>query len=349
MLTSNQVCERLEENNLGFYITALSNNYTIIVTQYGGRILGPFKGDSESCCWINPVFQDRTKFKQFVSDRSWNIGGDRIWLEPELQFNVPAPSDFWNSYTVPGNLDPGHYTLEQDENRNPVLKQEMELSIFRESVKKKRLHIERTISSASHPVPHIDVDFCGYHHDIILQEHENDGIIAEAWNLLQIKPKGSIYIPTTHTAEFVDYYEPITPEYHSVTADFVTLKIDAKLRYKVGYSPLSTLGRSGYVSRYKNTHYLMIRNYFNDPAGMYPEPYIENSLKTGASLHIYNDDGKMGDFAEHECSCLPIGGNTGRGKSHNRISTLFFWGEDHVIQEIAKLFLGIDVKMPVGM
>lgn len=41
-ITDRQIIERLEENGLRYGMLALRNNVTIIVSQRGGRIFGPF-------------------------------------------------------------------------------------------------------------------------------------------------------------------------------------------------------------------------------------------------------------------------------------------------------------------
>jgi len=346
MITFEQVCLRLDENKISYMIDDLENGFSIIVSSYGGRIFGPFRNKKESCCWINPVFKNKSGFKEFVSGRSWNIGGDRIWLEPEIQYNVPEPEDFWGSYTVPDDLDPGHYQLERDSDKNPVLSQEMNLKVHDGSSGKKKLQIERSIISAENPVPYLDIEFCGYHHQIGMKEFTSDSVFSGAWNLLQLKPDGVLHIPTIQEAGYVDYYDPITMDYQSINKDSIEVKIDARCQYKVGYSSLDTIGRSGYVSTYLGKPYLLIRIYGNSPIGDYIDEKLDKKLNSGISLRVYNDNGKMGDFAEHECSCLPIGNNQDRSENMETISNLFFFGKEDVLKEVGKRFLGLDLEIP---
>ena len=85
-----QVVARLEENGLPFGELALQNGVTIIVSQHGGRIFGPFLSkESASIFWSNDVFAGPDTFKAFLDSGSWNIGGDRMWIAPEIQYHVP--------------------------------------------------------------------------------------------------------------------------------------------------------------------------------------------------------------------------------------------------------------------
>lgn len=346
MTDLNTVITRLEENQLSYKVVKLSNHAKILVSEYGGRILGPFLNNQSSFCWINPCFKEEESFQNFLKLKEWNLGGERIWLAPEMQYNVPDENDFWGSYRVPENLDPGNYKLTQNLYGHPMLSQEMMLKVYNQPIKEKALYIERIIRPINNPIDKAnssDVLFCGYAHEIILQEKINDGIVSEAWDLLQVNTAGTMYIPTTNCAEYTEYYEPFEPGYQEIHPTYVKLKIDAKKRYKVGYKAAFTTGRSGYLSENGGSNYLMIRNYFNDITGEYVKSPVNMPRKAGNALHVYNDDGNIGQFAEHECSCSPIGGNIGREKSHNRVDTMFFIGDMRNINEISRQLLGVEI------
>lgn len=345
MIDLKTVTSRLEENNLKYEVVDLGNNAKIIVSAYGGRIFGPFINDGNSMCWVNPCFVSADSFKTFYEKKEWNLGGDRIWLAPEMQYNVPDKNDFWGSYTVPNTLDPGEYTLDISNKYNVILKQNMNLDVFGCKVIQKKLSVSRTIrpiKNAFKDINTINGLFFGYEHEIHLKEEMNDGVYSEAWDLLQINPEGILYIPTTASAQYSEYYEPFEQDYQKINDYYVELKIDAKKQYKVGYKSAFTIGRSGYVSKYGEKNYLMIRSFYNDPIGPYVKSPTGEIEDGGHALHVYNDDGNIGNFAEHECSCLPIGGNTGRSESIDRISTMFFVGSEEYIESMVQLLLGID-------
>ncbi|MBT3271861.1 MAG: hypothetical protein HN368_01805, partial [Spirochaetales bacterium] len=325
------VCRRLDEHQFQYHVIELGGAHRIIVTRYGGRIFGPFSSDGESYCWINPVLSDKREFDRFLSNREWNLGGDRIWLAPELQFNVPDHTDFWGSYKVPEALDPGHYVLHRDQYGNSVLSQTADLDVFGGAGTRKSLSIERTIRPAANPLNEMDAIFFGYHHDICLKEQKKDGVVCEAWDLLQILPEGTIYIPTTQKIEPIEYYEPFRKGYQKILPNHIELKIDAKCRYKAGYKAVHTTGRSGYLSRLGGISYLLVRCFYSDPSAPYTKAPVDRPEHSGSALHIYNDDGSIGSFAEHECSGRPIGGDTGRSESSDTISTYYFIGRPEVL------------------
>lgn len=342
---------RFEENELAFEVIELNDNAKIVVTQYGGRIFGPFLGNGPSFCWINPCFETSMRFREFFEQQEWNLGGDRIWLAPEDQYNVPDANNFWGSYCVPPQVDPGHYRLSRHENGDVLLHQEMVLNVYGRSLPQKNLRIKRGIRKIDNPFKKAKgprTEFFGYEHEILLEEEAADGLSSEAWNLLQINPEGTMYIPTTAAAQFTEYYEPFEPGYQSIAPNFVQIKIDAQKRFKVGYKSAFTTGRSGYISKSEDKFYLMVRSFYNDPSGAYLKSPVTSPNESGHALHIYNDDGNTGRFAEHECSCLPIGGSTGRRRSSDRISTMYFVDNLENLHEICRLLLGIELRMPKG-
>ncbi len=345
MITFGQVCSRLDENNLEYNVMRLAEDCRLIVSAYGGRIFGPFRGDAESSySWVNPAFSDRRKFAEMLAERAWNIGGDRLWIAPELQYNVPDLEDFDGSYSVPDDLDPGFYTLQTEGDGVCVLEEKVSLQVHR-TVQRKELEIQRRVSPAVNPVPEIPVEHFGYYHEIMLREKTHDDVVSEAWNLLQLNPEGVLYIPVISAVDFTEYYDRFRFGYQRIYPDYVRLKIDGCCKYKVGYNASALTGRSGYVCRVGDSYYLLLRDFHVDPAGQYFKSPAGAAAKTGSALHVYNDDGMMGGFAEHECSCLAIGGVTGRKFSYDRIANHYFTGSAAVIKEVAEKLLGLNIEL----
>ncbi|MBN1836135.1 MAG: hypothetical protein JW820_09820, partial [Spirochaetales bacterium] len=79
---------------------------SIVVSAYGGRIFGPFVG-AESLGWLSPLFGDPEGFRAAVAAGAWNLGGERLWLAPELRYCVRDRKRFLESYTVQPAMDPG--------------------------------------------------------------------------------------------------------------------------------------------------------------------------------------------------------------------------------------------------
>lgn len=338
------VKKRLEENSLYYTILALGNDYSVIVLEHGGRFFGPFDKDGVSYSWINPAFQSNKTFSEFLKSKKWNLGGDRLWLAPENQFNVLNDNDFFGSYRVPSQIDPANYTLIED-SETVILKMVANCKLHNQPVSHKEYYIERTIRNLSDPLLSIldhGAQFFGYEHEIYIKEIKQDGILAEAWNLLQLNSGGKVIIPTiVKLPEYTQYYEEIPNSHIDIRDNYTVLKADGKIRYKVGLKSIFTTSRSAYVMPLDNgQYYLVIRCFYNNTNGNYTKnPGIGNNT-SGHALHIYSDDGKNGNFVEHECSGQPIGKKFGRTFSTDTITTMFYKGDEIDLQNVLKYITG---------
>jgi hypothetical protein len=360
-ITYEQIIQRFEENSLPYASMPLSDEVDIIVSQRGGRILGPFAGGKrESLYWMNGAFAGRDKFTEFLESGDWNLGGDRIWIAPELQYNVKNREDFFGSYALPEQVDPGSYSLEKLSG-NPrlpkdryVLEQEMNLAVYgSESKGPKELTIRRTVSAAEDPLRELDsyeelrenVIYAGYEHAIRLAEKKNDGLLSEAWDLSQINPGGSLYVSLLPGSGYTDYYRPIDDEYQQMHHGYAKLKINGTRQYKVGYKGIFFLGRVGYHNAFEDgQHYFLVRNFFSNPSAVYTKEPSQSLGCKGHPLHVYNDDNTYGGFAEVECSGQALGGNTGRSESEDRMQTWLYIGKLDKIKRIARTTMGVDLS-----
>ena len=119
----------------------------------------------------------------------------------------------------------------------------------------------------------------------------------ESWDLLQIRPKGTLFIPMYEPLRGTDHYEP-AGDHETVAENGICLRITGDSRYKIAYRSAVLTGRFGYMADSDtDSSVLIIICYPNDPSAMYSEepPLIEGD--TGYSIHVYNDDGKSGGFA----------------------------------------------------
>ena len=83
----NQAKRMLESQNIAYEVLQLDGNWKAIITQYGGRLIGPFAGDeAESVLWVTAAMKSEEEFKTFVENRKWCLGGERFWVNPELRF-----------------------------------------------------------------------------------------------------------------------------------------------------------------------------------------------------------------------------------------------------------------------
>ncbi|MGD8791407.1 MAG: hypothetical protein PVF47_02555, partial [Anaerolineae bacterium] len=308
--------------------------------------------ESESIFWTSDAFVDSESFKAFLDSGSWNIGGDRIWIAPEIQYHVPDRNDFWGSVFWPEQVDPGTYSLEQPLPGQWRLSQRIRLQAYNLASGWKELQLERLIRQVEDPLRNVTghadliegVLYAGYEQVVTLSEEKQDDIVSEAWSLTQLNPGGVLVIPASPRVEVTDYYEPIDESLQTIHANHVRLKITGDRQYKVGYKAAHVLGRLAYYNHLDDGQaYLIVRNFFNNPSAPYAEEPDHTPGCLGHSIHVYNDDGNAGGFGELECNAQTIGGDTGRSSSTDQLVLWLYVGAPGRVKEIGLHLLGIEL------
>ncbi len=353
-VTFQDVVARFEENNLDYVVLPLQGEAVIVISKYGGRILGPFPSKSEgSIYWINPVFADKDGFKQMIETKDLMIGGERIWIAPEIQYNIPDRSDFLGSYLVPEQLDPGNYQMKLTQEGQCTLTQAMVLKAYNIASGEKELRLERTITKAANPIRFLgkqdelmqDVAFIGYEHQIDLSESKSDDIMSEAWDLVQLNSGGRILIPSSQHLEYTDYFEPMPEDHYVRKAGHSEFKISGKQQYKVGLKAAHVSGRPSYFNQLPDGRaYLVICNFYINPSSVYAEEPPDVQGAKGNSVHIYNDDGSFGGFGELECNGQTIGGSTGKSSTSDQLVFWLYIGAEEKVKQITHHLLGISLQ-----
>lgn len=352
-ITYRQVINRLKENGLPYAVLTLQNDVSIIISQRGGRIFGPFLSqESESIFWINSAFARPDSFKALLDSGDWNLGGERIWIAPEIQYSIRDRTDYWGSYHLPEQVDPGRYVLSQPKPDQWRLSQDMTLEAYNLASGQKELHLERVIRRIEDPLRNLSdyrdlidgVLFAGYEQVVSLSESKLDDIMSEAWSLVQLNPGGLLLIPASPRVEFTDYYEPIDESLQAIHSDHVRLKITGDWQYKVGYKAAHLFGRLAYFNHFDDGRaYLIARNFFNNPSLPYAEEPSHSPGCRGHSVHVYNDGGDFGGFGELECNAQTIGGVTGRSSSTDQLALWLYVGAADKLKKIALHLLGIEL------
>jgi len=279
-VTASQILSRFSENGMRCERLSLQNGVSILISQRGGRIFGPFlpnRDENPGLFWTNPVFADPKAFAEFLRANEWNLGGERIWIAPEVQYSVRDRNNFWDSIFWPAAVDPGNYELDEVSPGHWRLSQDMTLEAFNLAWGTKQLRLERIITRAEDPLRSLNdwpdltegVIFAGYEHAITLSEGSRDDIMSESWNLIQLPPGGKIFIPASPAVEPVDYLSPVG-DLQSIQRGHVCLEITGRDQYKVGFKAAHVFGRAGYLGRLEHGQaYAIIRNYPNHPSCPY--------------------------------------------------------------------------------
>jgi hypothetical protein len=352
-LTFDHVAGTLERCGERFAVVPLAAEARLIVTRYGGRILGPFFGPQGVCpLWLSPAFSGHAELSRLLSDRGWNIGGDRIWIAPELQYNVRDRTRFHETYELQRALDPGRYRLERVEGPGCALSQSMELLAYDRGDRVKRLHVRRRIRPADDPLRSLAaygrirdrLRYGGYEHEVTLLDRAPDDLASQTWNITQVPPGGVVLVPTVPTLEYADHLKPADADHLSRETHHLRAKILGDCMFKIELKAAHHFGRSGYCRSLPHGEaVLMVRLFFNNPS----EPYVMEAPRLpgvrGYSLDVYHDDGGLGGFGELEGHGRPIGGGTGRTSSTDLFVTWFYQGEEEAVKEAALHLLGIEL------
>lgn len=336
--------------NLKYERLSIGDDWEIIITEHGGHVFGPFSGSCpEGLFWIPDSVCEPDEYKSLIDQKIWNIGGDRVWIAPEIQFNISDRSHFRETLNTPKTIDPGNFGMNREQER-VFLSQELDLTSYNTVTGNIHLEFSRMIHKAENPLRKLpmytqlmqSVSYCGFEQILDLQGASEEEIYAETWDLLQIRPKGTLFIPMYAPLKGTDHYEP-AGDHEYVTDHGVCLKITGDSRYKIAYKSAVLTGRFGYLADSEDDQSsLIIINYPNNPSAMYSEepPLIEGD--TGYSIHIYNDDGNSGGFAEMECNLQTIGKPTGISRSIDRLTKWIFTGNTDQLKRIAQILLGYD-------
>ena len=204
-LTLAAIERRLDQNKLAYGELELQNGVKLLVMERGGRVLGPFLTPKDNTLlWASPALADADALGRFVAAKEWNTGGERIWVAPEIQFNVRDRSDFWGTLSIPTQMDPGDWRLdEQPEGWR--LRQGMTLTANNLAQGEKELWIERYIHPAADPLTSIrdykelldGVTYAGYEQIVTLREAKHDDIMSQSWSVAPLWPAGRIIIPSS--------------------------------------------------------------------------------------------------------------------------------------------------------
>jgi hypothetical protein len=346
MATLAQLEATLQAAGEPFHVLPLHDGMRALFTQRGARMLGLFPdGDGANLLWTNAALTDVDAFRAFVSAGEWNLGGERCWIAPEIQFNVADRNDFWGTISVPPQMDPGHYRMSIGDEA-VRFEAEMMLMAHNLATGDKRLRVARVIRPAANPLPEADgVQFAGLAHTAALTELDDAPIVSEIWNLVQLPAGGTLVIPVIGAPRPTRYFGNPAPDTQTVVDGALQIALTGAQQYKVGYPAVSMTGRMGYWRMLADGRAsLLVRSFFNDPANLYAEEPPDEPGRGGHSVHIYNDGGEFSAaerFGEMEASGHTLGSKTGLSSSVDTFHLWAYIGAAEALRPIARALSGV--------
>ena len=277
---------------------------TLLVTEHAARIIGIFPGPQHgNLLWVNSAACAGVEaLRRFVRAGEWNLGGDRVWLAPEIELHFSDPQNpSHENYAVPPDLDPGHWALEQSDSFGVALRNAGEAKNLL-SNQPFRFETRRQIRLAKAPVDLADLDYIGYEiaSAIVITAPDRPAAAYGLWQLMQIPPGGEVLIPTRPDAEQVDYFHTDLSQHVRVAEGHLVFPVTGTQQHKLGLRPHDTRGLMGYLRQDGENATLIVRQTAVFPGATYADYPGDARDRRDIALQFYNDSGAAGGFGEME-------------------------------------------------
>lgn len=283
----------------------------IVVSSYGSRVYGPFFDEGASESWVPASFVDADAFADLHRSGAWNVGGDRVWIGPEIEFMIPDRDRYWDTYDMPAALDPGTHVLTGDRGEAVMRRHTRMQPRLTTDAGLSSIDLSIRVRAAHDPLRHLDVAregvrFAGYQTEVTLSQLVATPVPAESWMLLQVLAGGTALIAGAPRMRVTDYYEPVG-ELLRPAPGGSAVRITGSDRFKIGFAAPHVTGRMGYLRDLDDDQAVLVVRSSPVHAGLdYAEEPDLTPGHRGDALHIYNDDGGLGGFAEMEARGTPV-------------------------------------------
>jgi hypothetical protein len=221
----------------------------MLCTEYGARIMGLFPdAEKPNVLWTPPHVD------ALMREKSWLVGGERLWISPERDFYFENPRDFENHVTPP-DMDPGHYRMSEElvfENHFSLLNRATNQTFDNCSARREFTLIDDPYDTG--------LAFCGVGIEDTMRIPSPE-VTMGCWSLSQVyicgvAHPGTGLFPVTQDAEIIDYFDPIPEDRVAVMDGYARYRMDANGIYKLGIAPehmdFSNICKAVYISPYPN-------------------------------------------------------------------------------------------------
>lgn len=340
-ITFSDLTSLLDKNSYNYSVLPLSKQSSIIILENGGRILGPFSSStSNSILWMNKWWDNFAS-----SPPNWNIGGERLWIAPELRYCIKNRKDIKSSYFLPKDMDPANYQLSTTSDA-VILKTRMHLRPSDHPTEIQTLSVRRDIKSLSNPLRTLsdsedlmkNTVFSGYSHVVNLIAENNNPLPSEPWSIMQVRQGGKSIIPVYSNPKVGWYYTPKQKNIIHFFPYHIITEHPSNSLYKIGINACSCTGRVGYYFEDHQTT-LIIRNFMVSPSNMYQEEPFDSPGDKGYAFHLYNSESITEQFSEIECHGISVGDKPLDKESTSIFESYFFQGKKEQIRQIAHILL----------
>jgi hypothetical protein len=340
----NTLTARLAEAGDDFEQVQLSDDASIVISARTARLYGPFFNGRDPIGWVPTAFESAAGFRALQESANWNLGGERLWLSPELEYFVADRRDFWNTYAVPRAIDPGLYELSRID-AGLCLRMSFDLRSARTGEHQATV-IQRRIVEVDPPsgLPR-DVRAARYREEISV-----DSVLGQPpvvpWIVRQVGLGGRIAIPAPAGARAGSIVGPLPEEARIAGADGFVFDLHEGELFKAAFAARDILPAIAYVIPLGATACGIVLAYDGSAEEAYFEEPPDKPGDSGYSAFVFRDDGRFGGYAELEVVGHPEHHATSTGKrSTLRLTTTALLGETpDVTGSIQSLLKGTELS-----
>ncbi len=224
---------RLAEMGDVFETLPLVGDIAIVISAGTGRIYGPFFGEEDPICWVSPAFRSAADFEALRRSTEWNIGAERLWLSPELEYFVRDRHDFWNTYAVPGSIDPGTYRLAKIES---ALRLTSRFSLVSARTRiRQEVDIERTIAPEVSPAGLPPTIRAASYRENITIDSAADQAPVVPWIIRQMQLGGRVLIPARRGTRAQSIVGPLPNDLEVAADEGFRFSVDGGHMFKAAF------------------------------------------------------------------------------------------------------------------
>ena len=261
---------------------------SVSISPEHGRVLG-IEISGHQALWRPAAF-----------DGGWNIGGERLWIGPEVDWfwqRVGKP-DF-SLYQVPTDLNPDRWTVTRQDADS--CRSEIEVSL---QCAHRDARVLLGISRTFELIPASCIESRGgLAFQISTSLEILDGTAGQPvdlWSILQVPFGGRMIVPTVGSPVARDHFDPCPASESTSSPGLLELKIGGPAMFKVGLAPSASAGRLAYARAIGSDWLVLERSFPLHPALRYCDSPMDLPDTQGDALQFFNDDGSFGCFGEME-------------------------------------------------
>ncbi|MGD1038989.1 MAG: hypothetical protein ABR878_17895 [Roseiarcus sp.] len=275
----------------------LGNDISIIVTACGGRVFGPFLRGEDATGWISPAFASLQAFARLYGNRDWALGGERLWVSPELAYFVEDRNRYLETLNVPVAIDPGGYALKTSATA-------VELSqtcVHVRNGRSRQLRMNRAFSKrdAALWTPRRDVACAGYR-QVVNIFSDDAATPAAPWIIRQIAPRGTVIVPVQPGACAEPFFGRAPQDRLRESNGAIRVAIDNRETFKIAIRARDGSGRIGYLRFRDQLATLLCYRFEQSAEGDYYDEPADKPGMVGFSSFVFQDDGAFGGYGEIE-------------------------------------------------